>query len=682
MPAIIGRLGRAFLLPRIAMSLGLFVLLASAAMSLGAVADWSPWLRVLLALICFMLPGGFIFALVPARRDWDLIDFAGYGFAFSLALMTGLGLLTRTLALSIDAVELIWLLLALLGFCAVGWRLRGLERPRLSVHAPTMILLAIVLVQVAVYAHGSIFAAASPKDQYRNQAAINGFLRDEPLGWQEPYYETGNLIADRMALTYWVLAQALAAELSGVPILLARYMINPFVMLMSVAALYIFARNLRHGRASALVCLSLGLLAFSLLADVDTQAGTRFFVRAQLDKVVAAFALAPIAISSACLCANSRDWRAWLAFALVLFATCSVHSIIGGFAVCVIALYCLIQFIMEAEQRRNIALLGLLSLAILGPAILLRLGASETTIYSFGSVDEGEPKRIIVYDAANPLNQGEKLYAISPLAAGALTYLLLPIVFITVAGRRLDARSRLMLAFVIAAAIGIVPITAWIYGRLVSVNHVLRILWLLPYGYMLAYVAETGWTLLRKSYPPAGRWAGRVGADRMLVVLAGLSCALCLYQLSINPRMDLSRDIASAASGNRELLEIAEYIDSRHDDRVWVAASDKHRERILALHWKVISLSRYSPERMAYYSNLSLEQAIAQTEANIRLYDSGAPVEQRLAIIERYRIDYLLYTPEFARAVDHLYQTDKRRFEQVYTGDTLRLVRVHPAANG
>ena len=151
-------------------------------------------------------------------------------------------------------------------------------------------MLLILLIQVALYAHASVFATGSPKDQYRNQAAINGFLREQPLGWQEPYYESGNPIADRMILTYWVLAQALLVELSGAPILLARYLITPFVMLMSVAALYIFARNLGHGRRAALVFVCLGLLAFSLLADVDTQAGTRFFVRAQLDKVAAAFA--------------------------------------------------------------------------------------------------------------------------------------------------------------------------------------------------------------------------------------------------------------------------------------------------------------------------------------------------------------------------------------------------------
>lgn len=636
----------------------------------------------MIGLLVFLLPGGLLFVLLPARADWDLIDVAGYGFAFSCALITILGLITRTLALSIEAVAFLWFLLAILGFAAAFFRLRSLPRLALRMAPPTAALLAIAVIPVALYAHASVFATGSPKDQYRNHAAINGFLREQPLGWQEPYYETGYPIADRMYLTYWVLAQALIVKVSGASILLARYMINPFVMLMSVAALYIFARNLRHCRASSLVFVCLALLAFSLLADVDTQAGTRFFVRAQLDKVVAAFALAPIAISSAFLARRERHWRTGLAFGLSLLATCCVHAIMGAFAVGVVILFCFIRFVCQASERGAVTRIALLSLALLLPLIVLRLGTAETSIYNFSSVDETETKRMIVYDAPNPLNNGEKFYAISPLAAGQLSYLLTPLVFLCAVARRRDARSHLMLAFAIAVTVGLLPITAWIYGRLVSFNHVLRILWLFPYGYAIGFVGQTAWTLLCRHYAPGARWSRRANPDALRLVMACLALALTLRFMAGNPRFDFSRDIAGVADGDRDLLAIAALIDARHAERVWIAASEKHRERILALGWKVISLSRYSPERMAYYSNLPIADALAQTEDNLRLYHSDAPVADKLAIINRYGIDYLLFAPQYARQVDALYQTDKQRFELAYSGETMRLVRVHETSSG
>lgn len=675
-------LSRACNSPGFYLSIALALWLAGVALSLGGLAGLGLWPRVIIGLLLLLLPGACLFALLPARQDWDLIDLAGYGFAFSMALMTTLGLLTRSLAMSIDALELIWHLLSLLALAAVVLKRRALPARKLKLPAPTLVLLLILLIQVALYAHASVFATGSPRDQYRNQAAINGFLREQPLGWQEPYYESGNPIADRMILTYWVLAQALLVELSGAPILLARYLITPFVMLMSVAALYIFARNLGHGRRAALVFVCLGLLAFSLLADVDTQAGTRFFVRAQLDKVVAAFALAPIAISSAWLFARSRTGPAGLAFVASLLATCCVHAIIGAFAVAVIMLWCLIRFVCAAHDRRMTVIIALLALLLLTPLIILRLATTETTIYNFDSVNESETKRMIVYAAANPLNNGEKFYAISPLAAGQLTYLLLPLALLCLFARRKEERSQLILAYVIALALGLLPITAWIYGRLVSFNHVLRILWLFPYGYALGFVLETGWQLLCRRSAGLGRMAERLGVDKLHIALAGIAMALSLHFLAANPRVDFSRDIATATRASQDLLEIAAIIDARHDDRVWIAASEKLREPLLAAHWKVISLSRYSPERMSYYSRLPIADMIAQTNDNMRLYDSDVPLADKLAVIERYGIDYLLFAHRYARTVDALYQSDKQRFELLFAGETMRLARVHPAAGG
>ena len=636
-----------------------------------------PWLRVIFSLLVFILPGCFIFALFPARESWDIIDIAGYGFVYSLALITILGFLTRSFSLSIDTVALAWFILASVGFAAAIKRRRSLPHGAIRIRAPILVILAVVLCQAALYIHASIIATPSSKDQYLHHAAINGFLRDDPLGWKEPYYESGNAIADREYLTYWTLAQALVVDISHAPILRARFLISPFVVVMSVAAMYIAARNLGHSRRSSLVYVSLGLLALSFIAEHSPQAGTRFFVRPQLDKVVAAFAIAPVAISTAYLCAVSQQRRAYFAYVCALLATCSVHAIVGGFTVAIIGLWCLVSLVAKAGGRRQVIFIGLLALLVFAPTFVLRLVTAERTIYNFDAVDDTVPVKMIVYDAPNPLNNGERYYAISPLSAGGMTYILLPLVILCAIARRLDARSRLMLAYTIAIGIGLLPHTAWIYGRLVSFNHVMRILWLLPFGYMIGFVIETVRELLIRLRPRARLFGISLGGAWLRAVFVLCALPATAYLLHFEGRADFSRDIARAADDNIELLEIAEYIDSRHDNRVWIAATDKFRERILTMHWKVISLSRFSPERMSYYSNLPIDDMRAQTADNARLYEAQVPVEEKLAIIDRYGIDYLLFNKEYAWMVDALYQTDKQRFELVYSGATLRLVRIH-----
>ena len=652
-------------------------LAAGFALSLTDVSIAPPWLHIIISLLVFILPGGYLFALVPVRESWDIIDFVGFGFTYSVALITLLGLITRTFALSIDVIEFIWYLLALFGFAAVLYKWRRLPSVGAKLHAPVVAALAVMLIQVALYSHSSIFAASATNDQHRHHAAVNGFLRDEPLGWAEPYYETGNSIADRMYLTYWVLAQALVVEISGVPILLTRYLINPFVMIMSVSAMYVFARNLGHGRKASLVYVILGLLAYSMVSDYSIQAGAQFYFRPLLDKIVAAFALAPVAISCAWLCANTGGRRAYFGFGLSFLATVAVHAIPGGFAAVVVGLFCVIRLLSDRVDWKNSLRLLILLAMLFAPAILVRLNTWESTIYFFDELPEVAGSDIYVYEAVNPLDNGNNFYAIHSTMAGALTYLLVACTALSVAARRLDSRSKLMLAYVIAIGIGLLPYTAWLYGRLVSFYHIVRILWLMPYGYMLGYSLTAMSSLLARSLSANTRILSWLASDRVLCLLLTVALLLTAHFLRFSHGFDLSRDISHAARGDAEWLEIAEYLDANHDERVWIAASPESRSRAITLTWKVVELSRFSAERMSYYSKLPPAQAESQLKDNLRLYSADEPVEEKLAIIDRYGIDYLLFPKGYAWMIDALYQRDKQRFELVYSGEILRLVRVH-----
>ena len=652
------------------------ILLAGMALSLGDFTAVSPWPRIVVALLVFLLPGGCLFGLIPARDSWDLIDIVGYGFSFSIALITVLGLATRTFAWSIDTVESIWYLLAILGFAALAWRQRAIGSRSWRFNAPALVLLTIVILQAALFTRASLITAPSKGDRDRHHAETNSFLGDEPLGWTEPYFDTGNIIADRMYLTYWTLAKALVVEISGAPILISRYFIQPFVLIVSVAAMYVFARNLGHARRSSLAIVSLGLFAFSLLVDNRDQPASHFLAELILDKAVVGFALAPVALSSAYLCFRGGQRRAYACFAISMFAAACTHSLVAGFAVGIIGIWCLIQLIADKTRRGRALLLGALTLAVFSPAIILRATTGDTTIYNFGtSTTEISTNKILVLDWENPLDADNQAYAINPTTAGGLTYILLLLTLVAAGMRRADDRGRFLAAHALAGAVGLIPVAASIYGRLVSVNHIIRVLWLMPYGYMLYYVLYAGLTGLRRNSRSIDTLLAGVSKNQCLIAVSVIALPFTLLFMHRSRALMIDRHIA-VAGDDQESVAMAQNIEANHDDRVWVAASSRYRRRVISINWRAISLSRYSIERMSYYSRIPAEQAALQESDNFRLYQADVSVADKLEIIERYGLDYLLFDKKYAWMIDSLYQHDKTRFELVFSGETMRLVRI------
>ena len=623
-------------------------LIAGLCLSLFGAGVLSLWLRVIIGLLVFLLPGCMLFMLAPPRDDWDLFEALAYGFSWSMALITLLGLILRTLSWSIDTLELVWYGLCLLGFA--GLLLKFRRKASIQPAAPTrmhLVLIAIVACQLLMYCHASTLRANVSDDYNSRQGEINGFLRDDPLGWSEPYYETGNRISARNALSYAYLAQAFIVEVSGAPILLARFMLNPFVVIVSAAAMYAFARNLGRDRKSALLAVILGLLGMSLVAELGKAPGSQFFVHSKMDKNIAAFALAPIAISSAWLYWRSRRRRDCFGFAVSFFALAFTHAIIGGLSAVIIGLWCLIVLASRGPGAKEALVIGLLMLALLSPTILLRLTSSHPDI------DQ----------SAWQLPALE----ISLKMAGDWTALLLVLTLLALAARRSRPERALLLAFVLMIGFGLLSVGDWLYTRLVA--HGSRVFWLMPYGYMLLFVIETASPRLARLRQP-GLW---------LVVLA---LPVTAYFLQFNSRADFSRSLAKEVAEDSEILRAAAYIDAEHDEIVWIAASPErtYRNLSVAMSWKVKSLSQQDAPRMSYLSNMALEEAVQREADNFRLYKADVPVEEKLQIIDHYGIDYLLFPKAYAWLVDALYQQDKSRFELVYAGETLRLVRVHDSS--
>ena len=631
------------------------------------------WVRVGLALMLFVLPGGLLFSFVPLRSPLSLVDFAGYGFAVSLVLISVLGLLARTLHWTFDAIQLIWFGLTALSACAFLFAPK--KRMRVHLKKPstsTVALIAIALVHIGLFAYSGIPYAYST-DEPTYQVEILHFLSGEPFSWQEIYYETGNLFWDRYYLSYWTLAQALVVAVSGVHILQAHFVIHSMLMLFAVFAVHIFTRNLGHSSKTAWIIVVLQLFCLSLLLEFYWQPAGHFHMHLIQDKGLASFIVAPIAISTAYLYFATRRRAAYISFVLLFLALTFAHVMITGFVLVLIGLWCCLRMASDRKNGTSTIAVGLMALVLFFPAIFLRLNTDET-LHNYGNALLETDRNILVYeDTSNPLDGGNPFYIANPDAAGGLTYVLLVLVLFAVALRRWDGKSRLMLALALTAVFVLLPVTAWIYGRLVSALHMFRVLWLIPYGYMLFFVLATFCDRLCKRLPLN---PSPLTQDRVLIPLLSLTILSTVLFLSTHREVDFSRDISPVLAGDQDLLALADYIEAHHDERVWFLASPRWHERILSTTPKVITLSHYHLTKMAALSSLPLEQTAMQLDDHAHFLDEGASFDERIGIIEKYGIDYLLFAEAHDGILQQLLENDPARFEVVLVGSQVKLIEV------
>ena len=234
-----------------------------------------------------------------------------------------------------------------------------------------------------------------------------------------------------------------------------------------------------------------------------------------------------------------------------------------------------------------------------------------------------------------------------------------------------------MLAFALTAGIGLIPYTAWIYGRLASIPHFIRVLWILPYGYMLYFVLRTVCDALCRYAPRTSGKIRWLQQDKVIIPFLGLTVLLTAPLLSAHRGISFSVDLSSVIDGEKGLLGVAEYIESNHDERVWILGSPEYRNAILSISSKAITLSHFDDVRMAQYASLSLEQAAMQVDDNFRFYNSYVSLEEKMAIIDKYDIDYLLFDPKYSYMMNRLFDLDTGRFELVYVQESVKLVKIN-----
>lgn len=628
-------------------------------------------IRVTIAMLIVSIPGISMTAYLYPRQPNNILHYLGYGFAVSLVFIGVIGLLMRTFGWTINEVRIIWQVIVCISILAITLKLEALPAlalPKLSgvswVNLVGLVIVTLFMVYIGIY------NTATAGDTGTYNVEVTNFLRTTPMDWQENYYDTGNPLTDRLAFSYWMLAQALIVDLSDLHILQSQFFINSLLMVMMVAAIYIFCRNLgcEHNTAMLIVLLQLVLYVF-LLDDTDFSR-SKLLNRLFYDKTVASFIIAPIMVSTAYRALQTRHKSLYALSLLLVWSVIFVHPMIMGFVMVTLAAWLGLEFLLNSQARRWAIIAGMVLCVVFSPVILIRFTTDTSDIYDYGEE---------VIDGINyiTVDEASGRYALSQQLVGNLTYVAVVLAFgFALLGRLRTPEHRLILAYGVTVGIALVPYTAWIYGNLVSIQHMNRVVWLTPYGYILSFTLKQLWA-----------WAGRLNLHNMLtapqtiraVVVALLwisGLGFMVSRITLLDQVMLPYDYAQKVDEFKHVVEVAPYIEANHDERVMVIGDPDLRDHVLSLTYQAKTLSHFHALRMKAYSRISLEQGQQQIDDNLLFFDETVTPEQQLEIIARYDVRYILYKTERAPIIDALLAYRPEQFEQVLGFDDVALVKV------
>ena len=162
----------------------------------------------------------------------------------------------------------------------------------------------------------------------------------------------------------------------------------------------------------------------------------------------------------------------------------------------------------------------------------------------------------------------------------------------------------------------------------------------------------------------------------MLIGTAAFTLLSSVYFLTALRGRDFSLDVATVIDSRQDWVALGEYLDSQHESRVRFLSSPDRRNQVLSSSSKAIALSRYHIQRMVLYSNMSVEEARQRTNDHVRFWEDSAPLQERLAILEKYDIDYLLYSADYAGIVQELMAADSLSIELLMVKELFRLSRI------
>ena len=449
------------------------------------------------------------------------------------------------------------------------------------------------LLALVVAALAMAFTSTGSIDRWWYLAYVQQYISAPAVDYTEPFFGSGN-IASRFAFHPWMLALAVWAKCAGVQALTIYEWFAPaLIVVLSFSAARFFATSMLPqvpaGMATVLTaCVWIGGTLFPIYA------------RTPEDKILAALVMAPVFLGVTARALDKSRPALLLLLLAAALALAWTHPLVFGFA----AMCVLPVAMMHALITRSTASFAVIALTIAVTALCMFNG--ERAVESIAA------DNLVLENDSHPivrihLNQDRLRFTESggyfvnpdlvksPLIALALLSLVATLI----------ARPRgwfaLVIFSIVPLAFAFVPPLSQLLGELVLPWMVYRILWLIPFGLLLAVAVDT--------------LARLVQVPRFIVVGAIAVIAILGARETIDARM--SPDRASLALPDGPVLNELTAALSHLEPDALVAAPIELAERIPGLTSRHVLAASH---RATTFFTGSMDEASERLRANAAIF--------------------------------------------------------------
>lgn len=631
------------------------------------------WISVVLGSLSFILPGGLLGYLIAGGSKWSWVRFIGVGLPISIALIGIIGVIGRTLHWTIFDICIIWFLLSfiLLSFAVLFHLDLTFDISELIGDRRKMFFLMSILLTIGVFIFIAPTTLKKANDILIYNAEVTHYANNQPLDWSEIYLDTGNSALDRFFLSYWTLGQALIVFVSGVHIFEAQLTIQSLLMIYTASAFYVTARLFNYSKLTSGLLVLLQLLIFAILQD---NIGKELLTRVIQDKVFAGVSVSTLVLGVCFAIEQNRTRNNILLFCLIFLGLIFIHPIISGFLLGVILVWAIFSIIINRTLYPYIMIL-LWGAILFSPNFVLRITTDSEDFYEFGSDVESAPswvkERLWISD-------DYRFYAPLPEEVHVLTYVLLILGFIAnFPSMKHVPLSRIFIAYIIVVSVGLVPFTAWIYGKLISLSHINRIVWIFPYSFITwSILVSLNYKNLYKNQKNNYKVANWFGWGVFLIIIF-------LFSVKIRDRIEISDTERSILQIDKEMILVGEYfesISSNDDEIVVLSGGSRGFEELVPVATDVvIPVSFNDAQLMAMHTQISLDEAEKRRSRSSSFFSDGHDNEKRLLNLNRYEVNYIVYLKETgSQFVDPLMSEFPNMFQHVFETSLIAVVKYSP----
>lgn len=339
---------------------------------IGTIAVIQPLFLAVLGLGILLIPGAALVTIFGVEGPWwERLALALVG---SLA---SVGLVSQTAAwLHVNIDFVLW------GFCALSGCLVAAALARIlfipapmpdqeqSSPAPVwMLLILVVMVLIAV-----VFALNAPLDGDHADALayIQNIRYDAHMLVEEPKWNAGFPVSPRFYLDTWLIDQAMMARLTGQDPVDQSQVLRLPMLLLTLAALYGFARRVTRQKRAAVIATIIWIL-YLITSNRGTVAGYETIVRPDLDKVVAGFIILPLTLGIIQTIFDGGRRRDWFWLGVCTLAAMLTHPLAVGLIGLSVAGFGLGELLVHRSKRTVGRLALVASILIVGllPSLLI-----------------------------------------------------------------------------------------------------------------------------------------------------------------------------------------------------------------------------------------------------------------------------------------------------------------------